>query len=274
MKALDTGRLVLEVQQLKVAYGEHLVLKGVSLSVASGEVLALIGPNGAGKTTLLKAISGVIKPSGGAVKVLGQNLLDLSHAQRASRLAVVPQAHQMPEGFTVRQTVLMGRTPYLGWLGKTGPKDSERIQWALEQTRTLDLADRRIEELSGGEQQRVLLARALAQDTPILLLDEPTTYLDLRHQASLLALVRQLSQEHGLAVLMALHDLNMVSLYSDRVALVVEGVLKAAGKAEEVLSASLLTEAYQIPLQVIPHPIYGTPLVLPDGRGEESTNPH
>ena len=264
--------VVLEILELKVAYGPRLVLQGVTLGVSQGEVLALIGPNGAGKTTLLRAVSGVIQPRSGAVKVLGQDLKTLSHAQRASRLAVVPQAHQMPEGFTVWQTVLMGRTPYLGWLGKQGPKDSERIRWALEQTGTSALADRRIEELSGGEQQRVLLARALTQDTPILLLDEPTTYLDLRHQASLLALIRQLSKEHGLAVLMALHDLNMVSLFADRVALLVEGTLSAIGKPEEVLSASRLSEAYQIPLQVIPHPVYGTPLVLPDGHETDSAN--
>ena len=266
---MEKESTILEIQGLKVAYGSHLVLQDVTLAVSRGEVLGLIGPNGAGKTTLLKAVSGVLKPLAGSVRVLGQDLATLSHSQRASRLAVVPQAHRLPEGFSVWQTVLMGRTPYLGWLGKPGPKDHERIHWALERTGTLALSERRIEELSGGEQQRVLLARALAQDTPILLLDEPTTHLDLRHQASLLVLVRQLAKEHGLAVLMALHDLNMVSLYADRVALMVDGSIRAAGKPAEVLSAPILSEAYQIPLQVIPHPVYGTPLVLPDGHETE-----
>lgn len=261
---------MLEIKNLSVHYGPptavHPALKDISLQVAPGEILALIGPNGAGKTTLIKTISGVLRPSAGVLLWQGQDLAHLSERQRASRLAVVPQARNLPEGFTVWQTVMLGRTPYLGWLGKMTPQDHIRIQWALEQTDTLSLANRLIQELSGGEQQRVLLARALAQDSTTLLLDEPTAHLDLRHQSGLLNLVRRLAKEQGLAVLMALHDLNLVAIYADRLALLVAGEIRSMGSPSEVLNPEYLMEAYQVPLKVISHPDHGTPLVLPDGH--------
>ena len=260
---------MLNIQSLSVSYGSQLVLHEVSLSVKTGEVFALIGPNGAGKTTLLRAISGVIHPLAGIVQAFGKDLVHLPATQRARFLAVVPQARNLPPAYTVWQTVLLGRTPHLDWLGQPSQRDLQRTQWALERTLTLDLAGRRVDELSGGEQQLVLLARALAQDTPILLLDEPTAHLDLHHQSNLLSLVRQLAREQGLAILMALHDLNLVALYSDQVALLVNGQLRASGNPNEVLTPQQLIEAYQVPLQVIAHPIYGTPLVLPDGHARD-----
>jgi iron complex transport system ATP-binding protein len=184
-------------------------------------------------------------------------------------MAVVPQARKLPPDYTVWQTVLLGRTPYLGWLGQSSQPDRDRTRWALERTGTLALAGQRIDELSGGEQQLVLLARALAQETPILLLDEPTAHLDLQHQSSLLSLVRELAREQRLSVLMALHDLNLVALYADRVALLVKGRINALGKPADVLTTAHLTEVYQVPLHILPHPIYGTPLVLLDGYENE-----
>jgi iron complex transport system ATP-binding protein len=256
---------MLEIQELCVAYATKLALEGVSLSTHPGEILAVIGPNGAGKSTLIRAISGVIPIRSGAIHVAGKNLAHLSSNQRARFLAVVPQARNLPAAFTVYQTVLLGRTPYLGWLGQASPLDHARVRLALERTQALDLAERRVGELSGGEQQRVLLARALAQDTSVLLLDEPTTHLDLQHQSSLLNLVCQLASQQNLAVLMVLHDLNLVGLYADRVALLVQGKLAALGEPHEVLTESNLTAVYHVPVQVISHPNYGTPLILPDG---------
>lgn len=263
---------MLSIQSLSVSYGSRLVLQEVSLSVKPGEVFALIGPNGAGKTTLIRAISGVVQPLAGNVQAFGNDLSHLPANQRARFLAVVPQARKLPAAYTVRQTVLLGRTPHLGWLGQPSQRDLQRTQWALERTQTVDLADRRVDELSGGEQQLVLLARALAQDTPILLLDEPTAHLDLHHQSHLLNLVRHLAWEQGLAVLMALHDLNLVALYSDQVALLVNGQLRASGNPDEVLTPSQLIEAYRVPLQVIAHPTYGTPLVLLNGDSREGVS--
>lgn len=257
---------LLEVENLSVWYAETRVLDGINLQVRKGEVMALIGPNGAGKTTLIRTVSGAVKPASGGIHILGQSLERLSISQRATSLAVVPQARNLPEAFTVWQTVLMGRTPYLGWLGQPGKQDHQMTTWALERTASLGLADRPIGELSGGEQQRILLARALAQDTPVLLLDEPTAHLDLRYQSSLLNLVRELARERGIAVLMALHDLNLVSLYADRVVLLNQGRQQILGTPAEVLTEENLVAAYQVPLNIVPHPEYGTPLILPDGR--------
>jgi iron complex transport system ATP-binding protein len=256
---------MLQIQSLSVGYGPKLVLHSITLNLQAGEILALIGPNGAGKTTLIRAVSGVIQPRSGSLRAGSENLAGMSIAQRARKLAVVPQARNLPEPYTVWQTVLLGRTPYLGWLGQPAERDRARVRWALERTETLDLAQRCIGELSGGEQQRVLLARALAQETPILLLDEPTAHLDLHHQTVLLDLVYALTRENHLAVLMALHDLNLAALYADRVALLVDGSLQAVGTPAEVLTAERLSQAYRLPLHVIPHPDFGVPLVLPEG---------
>lgn len=257
---------ILEIQNLTAAYGERTVLKNISLDIYPGEVLSLIGPNGAGKTSLVKCLSGALQLKSGSARVQGREVNRLSPAQRARLLAVVPQAGNLPEAFSVWQTVLIGRTPYLGWLGKPSPRDLSRTQWAIDRTGIGDLAGRMIGELSGGEQQRVLLARLLAQDAPVALLDEPTAHLDLRYQTLILNLVRELAQEQKLAVLMVLHDLNLAALYADRVALLVGGQLRALGTPLEVITPARLIEAYEVPLQVITHPENGTPFILPGGK--------
>lgn len=265
---------MLEIQSLSLAYADRNVLKDVSLSIHPGEILALVGPNGAGKSSLIRAVSGILPPRSGAVIVDGRDLTRMSEMQRARHLAVVPQARPesgarlLPAAYTVYEAVLLGRTPYLNWLGRAGAHDHAMVRLALERTGLLELAERRIGELSGGEQQRVLLARALAQDTPILLLDEPTTHLDLQHQSNFLNLVRRMTLEKQLMVLMVLHDLNLAGLYADRVALLANGSVVAIGAPGEVITANNLTSVYHVPVNVIPHPDYGTPLVLPDGRLE------
>jgi iron complex transport system ATP-binding protein len=257
---------MLEIQSLSIAYENHMILHDLSLSIHPGEITVLIGPNGAGKSTLIRAISGVIKPQTGKILVNGHDLALCSTGERARYMAVVPQARSLPPAFSVYQAVLLGRTPYLGWLGQANASDHARVQQALIHTGATQIAQRRIGDLSGGEQQRVLLARALAQDTPILLLDEPTTHLDLQHQSTLLNLVRQLASRQNLAVLMVLHDLNLAGLYADRIALITQGRLQALGAPAEVLTESTLSATYQLPVHVIPHPDYGVPLILPDGR--------
>lgn len=257
---------MLDIQSLSVAYNQRDVLKGITLSISAGEILAIIGPNGVGKSTLIRAISGVHPVSSGSVRIDGQELIHLTPIQRARYMAVVPQARELPGAFTVYQTVLLGRTPYLNWLGHPGKTDRNQVFHALELTQITKLAKRRIGELSGGEQQRVLLARALAQDAPILLLDEPTTHLDLEHQSSFLNLVNELILEKKLAVLMALHDLNLAAHYANRVALLLKGHLHAMGSPSEVLTPANLSTAYNVPVKVIPHPDYGSPLIIPDGR--------
>lgn len=256
---------MLKIQSLSVSYGPRQVLHKVSLNVESGEVLALIGPNGAGKSTLIRAVSGVI-PYGGQVRTNGDDFASLSPIQRARYIATVPQAVSMPPAYTVWETVLFGRTPYLGFLGQPSQKDENIARQSLQRVNALPLADRRVGELSGGEQQRILLARALCQSTPILLLDEPTAHLDLQYQVSLLELVRELAHQDHLAVLVALHDLNLAAHYADRMTLMVAGNIKATGRPKEVLQPELIADAYCLPVQVVKHPFVDVPLVLPNAK--------
>ena len=254
---------MLKIHNLSASYREHRVLHDVSFDVKNGEVLALIGPNGAGKSTIIRAASGVIASTGN-IRTNGDDFHKLTPIQRARYIAVVPQAISLPPAFTVWETVLMGRTPYLGFLGHASSLDDELARNALSRVNALALSDRRVGELSGGEAQRVLLARALCQSTPILLLDEPTAHLDLQYQVSLLELIRELAHKENLAVLVALHDLNLAAHFADRVALLVGGHLKAIGSPREVLTADLISDAYCLPVKVAEHPFVDAPLVLPN----------
>ena len=218
-----------------------------------------------GQVQLDPAVSDVISIASGNIRTNGDDFHSLTPMQRVKYLAVVPQAVSLPPAFTVWETVLMGRTPYLGFLGQTSPADEEIARNSLKRVNALNLADRRVGELSGGEAQRVLLARALCQSTPIMLLDEPTAHLDLQYQVSLLDLVSDLAHHDHLAVLIVLHDLNLAARYADRVALMVAGEIKAVGTVREVLTSELISQAYCLPVQIVKHPFMDAPLVLPEG---------
>jgi iron complex transport system ATP-binding protein len=263
---------MLKIQNLSVSYGSRQILHDISFDVQSGEVLALIGPNGAGKSTLIRAVSGVI-PYAGNVRTNGDNFALLTPIQRAKYIATVPQAVSLPPAYTVWETVLLGRTPYLGFLGQPSKTDEDVARQSLVRVSALSFAERRVGELSGGEQQRVLLARALCQSTPILLLDEPTAHLDLQYQVGLLELVTELAHKDHLAVLVALHDLNLAAHYADRIALMVTGNIKAMGKPKEVLQPELIQEAYCLPVQVVQHPFLDLPLVLPNKKDQTPDGP-
>ena len=256
---------MLKIQYISVSYGTRRILHDVSFDVKSGEVLALIGPNGAGKSTLIRAASGVV-PYTGHVRTNGDDFSSLSPLQRAKYIATGPQAVSMPPAYTVWETVLLGRTPYLGFLGQPSQKDEAIARQSLQRVSALPFAERRVGELSGGEQQRILLARALCQSTPILLLDEPTAHLDLQYQVGLLELITELAHKDNLAVLIALHDLNLAAHYADRIALMVAGNIKAIGNPKEVLQPELIAEAYCLPVQVVKHPFLDIPLVLPETK--------
>lgn len=252
----------LRIENLHVGYGEQSVLHDVSLEVAPGEVLAVVGPNGVGKSTLIRAACGTLPPQQGRVLVNGQDLLKMPAARRARWVSVVPQAVNLPPAFSVMDVVLMGRTPYLGWFEREGDRDREIAQAAMRRTETEPLGSRLIGSLSGGEQQRVLVARALAQAAPVMLLDEPTAHLDLRHQDRLLGMLRTLASEHGLAMLMALHDLNLVSRFADKVALLSNGRVWRLGEPVDVLRPDVLEEVYGMRILVMAHPLNGGPLIL------------
>jgi iron complex transport system ATP-binding protein len=247
---------------VEAGYGDRPVLRSIDLQVRPGEVLAIVGPNGVGKSTLIKAASGTLATRRGTVSIGGEDLSRLKAAERARRVSVVGQALNLPPAFSALDLVLMGRTAYLGWFEREGARDREIAWAAMARTETAALAERPIGELSGGEQQRVLIARALAQSAPIMLMDEPTAHLDLRHQDAQLKLIRRLVKEDGLAVLIALHDLNLVARFADRVALLSAGRIHTAGLPEEVLTPEHLAAVYGIEIHVMKHPIHGKPLVL------------
>jgi iron complex transport system ATP-binding protein len=253
---------MLSVKSLHVAYEKKEILHSIDLQLARGELLVLIGPNGSGKTSLIRALSGILRPSSGEIFINQRHLATLSEGERARQVAVVPQSSQLPPAFTVFECVALGRTPYLAWLGRLGTRDLRMIQQAMQAAEIEHLSERHAAELSGGEQQRVILARALAQSCPILLLDEPTAHLDLHHQVNLLGLVRRMAKDQNLAVLVAMHDLNLASLYADRLVLLVDGRVRANGTPAEVLTTEILRSAYQVPLQVHPNPQHGTPWVV------------
>jgi iron complex transport system ATP-binding protein len=248
--------------------GAHRVLADINLGLNAGEVLALIGPNGAGKSTLLRVAAGVLPPAAGSVLLQGRGLSTLAARERARHIAVVPQEGPVPSGLLVREMVGLGRIPYARLLFGPTAGDREAVDWALSAAGVEQLADRFVDELSGGERQRVILARALAQRPRLLLLDEPTANLDLHHQVTMLELVRGLSREQGLAVVAAVHDLQLAALYCDRVALLSAGEIIREGPPEAVLTAPLLHAAFGQRVVLSAHPTHGVPLValVPNGN--------
>lgn len=263
----STHMPTLTLSHLSAGYAGRTVLHDISLTVSGGEVVALVGPNGAGKSTLIRVVSGVVAASSGEVWLGESALLKMTPAERAKRIAVVPQMIHLPEAFTVGEIVLMGRTPHLPmWAGES--KHDCEVAWAaMRRTQIDSLVDRRAYELSGGEQQRVVIARALTQEPKVLLLDEPTAHLDLKYQVGVLELARTLAKDHDLAVLMTLHDLNQAALYSDRVALMSSGQIVDQGTATEVFTADQLSAVYGVRVAVSQHPAHNAPLIAPIMNG-------
>ena len=259
-------------EDVAVELGGKSVLEDVSLAVEEGSFLALVGPNGAGKTTLLRTVNGLVAPSAGRVELDGADVSGLSAREMARRVATVPQETQLGFDFDARSVVEMGRTPHRSRFGGPNEADQQAVERALARTETADLADRSVGELSGGERQRVLLARALAQETPALLLDEPTASLDINHQLTTLSLVRDLVDE-GHTGVAAIHDLNLAARFCDRMALLAEGTLLAVGTPDEVLTSERLAEAYGVPTAVTENPVTGTPTVTALERARERAPP-
>ncbi len=262
----------LELQGIEASYPgrptSQPVLRGIDLRLDPGEMLALIGPNGAGKSTLLRLASGLLRPSAGSASLLDRDLRTMRPREVARQVAVVPQEGPIPAGLVVREMVALGRTPYARLLLGPGPHDRETVEWALAAAGVEELAERFVDELSGGERQRVILARALAQEPRLLLLDEPTANLDLHHQVAMLELVRGLTRDRGIAVLAAVHDLQLAALYCDRVALMHSGRIVSQGPPEDVLTEPLLLEAFGQRVVLSEHPTHGVPLValVPNGN--------
>jgi iron complex transport system ATP-binding protein len=258
------SQAILRADRLGVGYHDHQVLHDVSLDVPAGELCGLLGPNGSGKSTLLKVLVGVLRPWSGRAELFGADVQTLSPRTIAQRVAVIPQGVSILFPFTVEEIVAMGRHPHLGRLQREGAHDREAVRRALEETDTAGLAKRPVDELSGGERQRVVIARALAQEPELLLLDEPTTHLDINHQVEVFALLARLNRERGLTVLAISHDVNVCAEYCRRLIMLKAGRVVGDGSPDELLTPALVRDVYGAEVHVLENPTSGAPLIAVD----------
>ncbi|WP_051965822.1 ABC transporter ATP-binding protein [Kitasatospora mediocidica] len=256
----------LSCQSLELRYGSRTVVDGLDLTLPGGAVTAIVGPNACGKSTLLRGLTRLLDPAAGTVTLDGSDVHRMPARTLAKRLGLLPQQPVTPEAITVESLVRLGRYPHQRMLSPWSATDQAAVEEALTRTGTAELRDQPVDRLSGGQRQRAWIALTLAQDTELLLLDEPTTFLDLRHQLEVLDLVAELNEEAGRTVVMVLHDLGQAARYADHLVVLHEGRLAAAGPPAEVLDAALVEAVFQVPCQVIPDPETGTPLVVPRGR--------
>ncbi|KAE9651285.1 Fe(3+) dicitrate ABC transporter ATP-binding protein FecE [Pseudomonas sp. PB105] len=260
---------ILQASQLDIGYGGTRIVQGLSFAPPAGKVTALIGPNGCGKSTLLKAFARILKPTQGELTLDGQAYSALSARQLARQIAFLPQVLPVPEGVSVRQLVAYGRSPHNSLWGRLSGSDQTQVTQAMQRLGLDNLADRALADLSGGQRQRAWLAMVLAQNAPVVLLDEPTTYLDISHQVELMDLMCELAAE-GKTVITVLHDINQACRYAEHVAVMHGGRLVAAGTPAAVINAQLMREVFEVQVQVINEPVSGTPMCVV----EKSTRTH
>ncbi|MCP2319180.1 iron complex transport system ATP-binding protein [Nocardia amikacinitolerans] len=261
----------LEARDLRLHYGDRVVIDGMNLTLPGEAVTAIVGPNACGKSTLLRGLTRLLRPSGGIVTLDGADVHRMSARALAAKLGLLPQQPITPEAITVEALVRLGRYPHQRLLRPWSAHDQAAVENALRRTGTDELRDRQVDHLSGGQRQRVWIALALAQDTGLLLLDEPTTFLDLRHQLDVLDLVADLHAHEGRTVVMVLHDLGQAARYADHLVVLHDGRLAAAGAPEDVLDADLVRTVFGVDCRVVPDPETGTPLVVPMARGGRHT---
>ncbi|MBT2440971.1 ABC transporter ATP-binding protein [Streptomyces sp. ISL-36] len=253
----------LTARELTLAYEDRTVVHELDLAVPDGKVTVIVGPNACGKSTTLRALGRLLKPKGGAVLLDGEELAKIPTKRIAQSIGLLPQTPVAPEAITVADLVSRGRQPHQAWWKQWSREDERAVVDAMERTDVAALAERPVDELSGGQRQRVWIAMALAQETDLLLLDEPTTYLDISHQVEVLDLVRQLNHERGRTVAVVLHDLNQAARYADHLVAMKSGRVVAEGHPGEVVTADLVREVFGLESVVIPDPVTGSPLVVP-----------
>ena len=254
---------ILDISNISLSFRDKLILSNVSLEVSAGEFFVIIGPNGAGKTSLLKVLAGLQKAQKGTVTIKDKNILNYRRRNLSQIMAIVPQHIEVGFPFTVADTVIMGRSPHLGILGMEGENDFHIAEEAMKFTDVSHLTDRKLFQLSGGELQRVIIARAICQQPEIILLDEPTTALDPAHQLKIMDLMEKFRREHGTTIIMVSHDLNLASMYGDRVLLLKSGRVVKTGDPKSVLNKELLEDSYGCRIQVDESPLGGVARVTP-----------
>ncbi|MTH79685.1 ABC transporter ATP-binding protein [Paracoccus aestuariivivens] len=256
----------LVAENLSAGYGDSVILNGLDLEVPPGKITAIVGANGCGKSTLLRTMSRLLPATQGRVLLNGKSVHRSPTRELARKLGLLPQSPIAPEGITVADLVSRGRHPHHGLMSRWTRHDDEAVAQALEVTKTADLSERAVDELSGGQRQRVWIAMALAQETELLLLDEPTTFLDVSHQIEVLDLLTDLNHSRGITIVMVLHDLNLAARYADCLVAMANGRLHAYGNPEDVMTEANVETVFGLRSRVIPDPVSGKPLVLPIGR--------
>ncbi|MCD4713119.1 MAG: ABC transporter ATP-binding protein [Clostridiales bacterium] len=256
----------LETQNIKAGYDGKVILDGVDITIPDGKITVIIGANACGKSTLLKTIARLIKPISGEIIFDGQNIHHIAPKQLARDLGLLPQSPVVPEGITVADLVARGRFPHQSFLRGMSKNDFDAVEEALESMGILELAERSVDELSGGQRQRVWIAMALAQETDVLLLDEPTTYLDVSHQIEILDLLMDLNRTKGKTIVMVLHDINLSARYADYLFALKQGKVIAEGKPSDILCSELVKKVFDLDCTVLNDPISDTPMIVPIGR--------
>jgi iron complex transport system ATP-binding protein len=261
-----TAAGTLSAEELTLAYDERTVVDALSVDLPPGRVTVIVGANACGKSTLLRGLARLLKPAGGTVVLNGSDIQEQSTKAVARVLGLLPQTPVAPDGISVADLVGRGRYPHQGWFRQWTPEDDDAVASALEATDTLALADRTVDELSGGQRQRVWIAMALAQQTGILLLDEPTTFLDVTHQIEVLDLITDLNRRSGTTVVMVLHDLNLAARYADHLIAMRDGRIVAEGPPAAVVTQETVSGVFDLECRVVEDPVSGTPMVVPIGR--------
>lgn len=252
----------IKTHHLDIAYEETVIVKNLDLKIPSGKITSIIGPNGCGKSTVLKALGRILKPKSGTILLKGQDIHQLKTKEIAKKMAILPQTPTAPSGLAVQDLIAYGRFPHQSGFGKLNQKDIEMIDWALSVTRLTDLKLREVDTLSGGQRQRVWIAMALAQETDLILLDEPTTYLDLAHQLEILELLKDLNENQGCTIAMVLHDLNLAARFSDYMIAVREGGIVKEGIPDQVMTAAVLKKVFSIDAEIVRDPRLGHPVCI------------
>ncbi|MCE5169776.1 ABC transporter ATP-binding protein [Paenibacillus profundus] len=260
---MQTTKERLHTSELDIAYGETEIVSNLNLSVPHGKITALVGANGSGKSTILKTMARIMRPKAGGVLLDGESIHTKSTKEVAKQLAILPQNPTAPDGLTVSELVAYGRFPHQKGFGTMTADDKNIVRWAIEVTGMVEFQDRAVDQLSGGQRQRAWIAMALAQQTDILFLDEPTTFLDMAHQLEVLHLLQKLNEEEGRTVVMVVHDLNHASRYAQHMVAIKSGTVIREGTPAEVMTRSVLREVFTIEADIVPDPRTGVPLCLP-----------
>ncbi|RLL46587.1 ABC transporter ATP-binding protein [Oceanobacillus piezotolerans] len=257
----------LTANNLTLGFGDKIIIDDLDIAIPKGEITVLIGPNGCGKSTLLRSLARLLKPKDGNVILNGEDIAKMRTKEVAKNLAILPQGPVTPDGLTVYELVKQGRHPYRQFIKQWSKEDEAAVQQALASTNMLDLIDQPVDSLSGGQRQRAWIALTLAQQTDLILLDEPTTYLDMTHQIDVLDLLFELNEKDGRTIVMVLHDLNLASRYAHHIIAIKDKKVFAQGKPEDTITSELVHDVFQMKCNIACDPIFGTPMCIPHGRG-------